>query len=248
MTTKSDIGFVAITNHVLDAAKSNRCVCLLRSEPDADELRAIASGCLFDDNLLSSRSLIRGLPKQIDVTVEDLVDGLCSAYAELLNDQGEFAWFETRYGLRDFIHTVKLLKRMAVASQSPEVTLAMVCNVLERNFNGVKTEHFLSVVRKFIQTSFGENVANLVMQSGHLRDPIDVVQDALADIVSSQGVLDENAPRYKLILDSSNDDSMMRLLDSQGLVQSHSGVEVFKLSDFIEDHEIQKVLPHVRAL
>ena len=36
MSIRSDVGFVAITNHILDAAKSNRCVVLLREEPDSE--------------------------------------------------------------------------------------------------------------------------------------------------------------------------------------------------------------------
>ncbi len=125
---------------------------------------------------------------------------------------------------------IKLLKRMTVSGAHPETNLEMICSVLERNFNGVNAEDFRAVVRKFLRTSFGEDVADLVLERGHLRDPIDIVQEALEESVHSQGVLEENAPRYKLILDSSNDDSMLRLLESQGLVQSRGGggVEVFK--------------------
>ncbi len=140
-----------------------------------EELHAIAAGCLFDDQRLSNRSMVRGLPKQCEATLEHLVDELCSAYADLLKDDGEFAWFETCFGLRDFIHMIKLLKQMTVTSSFPEVNLEMICSVLERNFNGVNAENFRAVVRKFLRTSFGEDVADLVLESGHLRDPIDVV-------------------------------------------------------------------------
>ena len=36
VSIRPDVGFVAITNHILDAAKSNRCVVLLREEPDSE--------------------------------------------------------------------------------------------------------------------------------------------------------------------------------------------------------------------
>ena len=39
MSAKAKVGFVAISNHVLDAAKSNRCVMLLRQEPDDAEMQ-----------------------------------------------------------------------------------------------------------------------------------------------------------------------------------------------------------------
>jgi hypothetical protein len=39
------VGFVAISNHVLDAAKTNRCKLLTNSKPDHAELLEIAKGC-----------------------------------------------------------------------------------------------------------------------------------------------------------------------------------------------------------
>ena len=38
--------FVAISNHLLDAAKSNRCALLTRAKPDKEELMNVARGCL----------------------------------------------------------------------------------------------------------------------------------------------------------------------------------------------------------
>eukprot|EP01039_Chlorochromonas_danica_P016120 gene16120-19039_t len=40
------VGLVAISNHILDAAKSNRCAILMRSKPDHEELMQITEGCL----------------------------------------------------------------------------------------------------------------------------------------------------------------------------------------------------------
>lgn len=47
MSTKAKVGFVGISNHALDAAKSNRCVTLLRQEPDDEEMLSITTGVLF---------------------------------------------------------------------------------------------------------------------------------------------------------------------------------------------------------
>ena len=46
MSKPTQVGFVAITNHALDAAKSNRCAILLRAEPDHRELMEICEGAL----------------------------------------------------------------------------------------------------------------------------------------------------------------------------------------------------------
>ena len=68
MSTRAAVSFIAISNHVLDAAKSNRCVCLLRAEPDNDELRSIANGCILDRYDDSKRAtLVAGLPPSLEV-------------------------------------------------------------------------------------------------------------------------------------------------------------------------------------
>ena len=84
MSPQTEVGFVAISNHVLDAAKSNRCVCLLRAEPDVRELRSIAEGCLFDGVKVPAVSDIIGLPENLKVSVGDLIKGLCRAYSGML--------------------------------------------------------------------------------------------------------------------------------------------------------------------
>ena len=42
------MGFLEITNQVLDADKRNRYVSLLRQEPDKDEMKRIKNGILFE--------------------------------------------------------------------------------------------------------------------------------------------------------------------------------------------------------
>eukprot|EP01035_Chromulina_nebulosa_P018636 gene18636-24375_t len=44
----AEVGFVAISNHVLDAAKTNRCILLTRNPPDSAELLQITEGCFGD--------------------------------------------------------------------------------------------------------------------------------------------------------------------------------------------------------
>ena len=48
MSVKAQVRFVGISNLVLDAAKSNRCVMLLRKEPEQEDLLSIFHRVLFD--------------------------------------------------------------------------------------------------------------------------------------------------------------------------------------------------------
>ena len=79
MSAKPKVGFVAISNHILDAAKSNRCITLLRQEPDVDEMTVIAMGVLFSTprrtESLSTRvffgALLCLLRRSFQVSAED---------------------------------------------------------------------------------------------------------------------------------------------------------------------------------
>ena len=86
MSIKAHVGFVAITNHVLDAAKSNRCFMLLRQEPDANEMLTITRGVLFD---------LKGISRVKDVDIDgELLSNdtfalcLCNSYEKLLHRIG----------------------------------------------------------------------------------------------------------------------------------------------------------------
>jgi hypothetical protein len=57
MSTTAQVGFVAISNHILDAAKSNRCALLLRQDPDKNEMMSITKGVLFDSQGASTSAV-----------------------------------------------------------------------------------------------------------------------------------------------------------------------------------------------
>jgi len=69
-----------------------------------------------------------------------------------------------------------------------------------------------------------------------LRDPIEVLGDALA--VSSDIEDLSTRSRFKLILDFTEDDSVLRLLNAAGLI-NHSRHDLFKLSCLPEDNELE---------
>ena len=121
---KSEVSFVAITNHVLDAAKTNRAISLFRPESAEDDLEILAKGCL------SSKSQ----------SENEVVVCLCDAYLSVTR-QGI-----SHFGLRDFIHFINYLRR----STNPHECLStIVMKGLERNFNGF--ENFDLICTKFLE-------------------------------------------------------------------------------------------------
>ena len=121
---KSEVSFVGITNHVLDAAKMNRAISLFRPESVEDDLIILAKGCL------SSK-------KDAD---NEIVTQFCSAYLSVARECN-FRCF----GLRDFIHFINYLRRFLNPHEEMSET---VMKSLERNFNGF--ENFGKICDAFL--------------------------------------------------------------------------------------------------
>lgn len=133
---RQEVSFVAITNHMLDAAKNNRAVCLFRPDASERDLNTLARGCL------SSR--LDSPPPELKKDLE-LVVKFCPAFSKLMNDDD----FNHFYGLRDFIHFVNYLRRR----RGQMLNVQVVMEALERNFNGYEkfdkvAESFLNSVRE----------------------------------------------------------------------------------------------------
>ena len=117
---KQEVSFVAITNHVLDAAKTNRAVSLFRPEASEDDLRTLARGCLCSKPENPPIELKKDL---------DVIESFCPVYIRLMDCPS----FREFFGLRDFIHFVHYLRRRRTQMLTPQLVL----EALERNFNGL---------------------------------------------------------------------------------------------------------------
>ena len=216
---KQEVSFVAITNHVLDAAKTNRAVSLFRPEASDDDLETLAKGCLCSNPENPPPELRRDL---------EMVVKFCQPYSECMKD----ARFSSFFGLRDFIQFVNYLRR----KRDEGLTLSpqLVVQALERNFNG--SDEFESICRKFLKV-IGTRLEDV---QGHRRCILEVLQDSMQDRPQAMQDLTENEVRYKLIIDPSEDDSLVRLLFSVG-VMDRKNSRLFVCSDFPGDGQLQKI-------
>ena len=129
---QQEVSFVAITNHILDAAKTNRAVSLFRPEASEEDLETLAKGCLCntpDDP-----------PPELKKDLETIVE-FCPAFSHLMT-KSEFRQY---FGLRDFIHFVSYLRR----HQNEMLTQQVVMEALERNFNG--SDNFDKICNTFLK-------------------------------------------------------------------------------------------------
>ena len=129
-----EVSFVAISNHVLDAAKTNRAVSLFRPEATREELTTLAKGCLCSTPEMPPPELRK------DMTI---VANFCTPYLTLMS-KPRFARF---FGLRDFINFISYLRRKRKDMLDPQ----LVMEALERNFNGVNNEDFEYICKLFLR-------------------------------------------------------------------------------------------------
>ncbi len=207
-----EVSFLAITNHVLDAAKSNRAVSLFRPKASDEDLKILAEGCLCFNP--------KNPPPKSDMS---MVVKFCESYSYCMKGQ-EFSRF---FGLRDFIHFVNHLRRKKDGDYSSFSSL--VLQALERNFNG--SEQFEDICFKVINISLEE-------VRKQQRGIIDVLKESMLD--KPQVKLTENEVRYKLIIDPSEDGSLVSHLFFMGVLE-RKDTKIFMCSNFPGDGEVQKI-------
>ena len=116
---RPEVSFVAISNHVLDAAKTNRAVSLFRPKATDRELYELAKGSILPPG--------QNEPSEYQ---ETLLNKFCSSYNTILKHPE----FQKLFGLRDFIHFVTYLRR----KRRMYLDVQLMLEGLERNFNGSK--------------------------------------------------------------------------------------------------------------
>jgi ATPase family associated with various cellular activities (AAA) len=232
MSARPDVGFVAISSHVLDAAKSNRCVMLMRPEPDEQEIQSIASGLLLG---MRQDGQARIHDFDVDGTVigaPNFISLICESYMDLLRTSDFGTWF----GLRDFVYFLRYLHEKAQSSGTRIILpIAVLVAAIERNFNGVCHQEFLDVSNCFLAKIVSEKSRSTHHQC--FRHPIMVLKDALATIGHSNVAA---RPRFKMIIDGTEDDSILRLLRA-GNVINVTGKSLFMLSNLTENVESERL-------
>ena len=126
---KREVSFVAITNHALDAAKTNRAISLYRPETSTNDLEILAKYLLPATNPMT----------QLET---DMIVKFCSAFSALMK-KNKFRGF---YGQRDFLHFVRFLQ---IERGNGFLNEEIVLDALERNLNG--HEDFPEVCNYFLK-------------------------------------------------------------------------------------------------
>lgn len=134
-----EVSFVAISNHILDAAKTNRAVSLFRPRALNNDLQELATQCIMTEQSTIALKENQQMKQLCTPKEKQQIRQLCSAFEQLMRHEE----FRKLYGLRDFIHFVRYLKSHRVHSLDAQLLLEGI----ERNFNG--SRNFANVCQIF---------------------------------------------------------------------------------------------------
>lgn len=260
MAVDAQVGFVAITNHLLDAAKSNRCALLTRAKPDHEELMNVARGCLGDqDEQRKFTSTVPGKnrrgeeiileldPPSSDRSQDGLLSLLCYTYDACMcetrracNDplRGTLPPedFVLSFGLRDFMHFIKLLGRLAKVDGGI-ISSEKIVKALQRSMNGATREKVTEVVNFFMEPFITSSSSSFrTMKPLNLSNPLDLMNESLIEQADASSPIG----RYPLVIDTTADDSVIRAFQA-GMTGQGTFCKLLKLSRFAGDSAIQQV-------
>ena len=221
------VSFVAISNHNLDAAKSNRAINLFRPQQQ-DDLYTLANGCFM--KYTTTDTMHRGQ--------QHFIAKLCVPYEDLMK-QPRFSKF---YGITDFIHMIGYLRRNRDNLNKRGFNKEeLVLKAIEINFNGQDNVEFAEVANMFITKE---------VFTRHSRNIIEILKESLDDRSirpvsrKNRGREEEEElveVRYKMIIDPSEDDSLPRLLYHYNILNIRD-TRMFVGSDFPGDGELHEVI------
>lgn len=153
------VGTIMLTNVLLDAAKTNRTVCVWQSEVDDMDKLALARGCLLDEGAHQRRNelpadaevLLMGLQRAAEAANEVCADD------EICKDE-DGKGSRRVYNLRDYVFLLRHLARSmrldgggGGASRTTILFSAkMLLEAVERNYNGASRERFATLARRFL--------------------------------------------------------------------------------------------------
>ena len=225
------VGFIGISNWVLDPAKMNRGIFVNRCSPSINELKDIVVGiCKNDENVL----------KVLEST--NLINSLSSAYLKLCDT----ARTKTRefFGLRDFYSLIKMIYWHIKENDVNLLDWSFLDKAIRRNFGGLID---IDPTVPFIK-QFKEDNINLKLKPFKI-SVIDLIREALLKKTTE----DEN--RYLLLL-SQNDNALdlinnyiLNEFDDHKLTENkNSNVKIIFGSSFPNDQKYHQICRKIHQI
>ena len=248
LRVEAEVGFVAISNHVLDAAKTNRCNLLMRSSPDHEELLKITTICSkLQLDLNCCTCYVSGIESdgcvhQLRLTTDtdekyNIFAYLCEAFEACMAGSNhpksrvpKVNDFIEVFGLRDYMNFIMLLGRMACAENC--ITRKLIKDSIERNFSGSSKLATKDIINYFMSSFANSDSSKLIK----LENPISLLMRSL----SEQYQANEPTGRYIMFIDTTTSDGVLRFLLEHSISRIRK-MSLLKLGDFVEDSHTQQM-------
>ena len=127
-----EVSFVALTNTILDAAKSNRAVCLFQVNASNDDLQQLAS------TLMGYKDV-----KYVPENIKEQLQCITSIYSKEMASHN----FSSLFGLRDLMHFFSYMRKNMLRDHN-YISAKLLLKSLQRNFLGA--EDFKRLAGKFL--------------------------------------------------------------------------------------------------
>ena len=171
------VGFIGISNWVLDPAKMNRGIFVNRCSPDIDELKQIAIGiCKNDEKVIK--------------VMEKYLPSLANAYTDLCELTKKHREF---FGLRDFYSLIKMIY-WEIKERSGLLDMDFLEKAIRRNFGGLV---FINPLEPFMK-QFQKDKHLIRFNKKEKANVIELIREALTRRNDRKTVEGEN--RYLLVL------------------------------------------------
>ena len=141
------------------------------------------------------------------------------------------------FHFRDFIYLLRHINRVNRDKKLTSLDEDTLLKALECNFGGIPEDQFKQLADIFfseVSKSLGDDDF-VVPPDEQMRTPLEVFRHSLQEAEAAKDESDEYSelhPRFKLIIDSSEDDSAARLLETVGVEFDR----IFRMSDFPDDN------------
>lgn len=244
----AEVGFIAITNQVLDSAKSNRCIMLSRVKYTDEELQQLAVGYIEEskkENLIDTK--LRWFNSDT-ISLRDIISNICKRFEkftsyrslqlltqlngveEKLDDWTFSEKAAEFFSFRDVMHFFKLLGyvlRSRMKSNFLSFSDLLYC--FQRNFNGLESVELLSLLRFF----FGDIQPLIGSPHELLFNPVELLIHSIKENQDQPGL---PLNRYILIHDTTNSEGVLRALQRRLRIE-HENLHTIRISLFPQTME-----------
>ncbi|KAL9654118.1 hypothetical protein ABK040_016017 [Willaertia magna] len=214
-----------ISNDNLDAAKSNRCIEILRSSVESQDLFKLAISILKKNET-----------DKIEDSLEtkNQIEHFCSIFSKFFKDSSFF-------GLRDFYHFLRYIRREVKSDQLGriQITPDLVVKAVERNLNGFTSSNIFEITKEMLLCFTCETTIDSLlkrMQNIYYNN-MSILQDSINDKFRKnreKSCLEDNNVRYIMIIDETSDQSAYRLLLDTEIIDYRQSLN-YSLSELEED-------------